>query len=806
MTPTTSYTEASRMAPRTKHGSRTGPGSSRPQPPEHRSSRTSTLVGALLALGLCVAGVVVWRSTTASDKRVTPASTQALNFVGTTTCRSCHADAAADWNRSQHAAAMAEATDATVLGRFDGATFTKGGVTSTFFKRDGRFFVRTDGADGQLADFEVAYTFGVSPLQQYLVRFPGGRMQALSIAWDSRPEAAGGQRWFHLYADESITHDDPLHWTGLHQNWNFMCADCHSTNLRKGYDVATREFSTTWSEISVGCESCHGPGSRHVELANDNRVSASETGLTATLDERAGVTWRFDLSAMKPVRSASRTTNREIEVCARCHSRRSQITDNWHAGQPFENGFRANTLEPLLYYPDGQQRDEVYTTGSFLQSRMHAAGVTCSDCHNPHSGKLKLPGNATCTQCHQSPTYDSADHHFHAPGSAAAACTSCHMPTTTYMVVDPRHDHSFRIPRPDLTVTSGVPNACSTCHTREGAAWAASQLERRRGRTPQGFQRFAAVFDAADRGTPVATDLARLATDAAQPDIVRAAALSRLSTTGAPPFLPLDSLAAHDDPMIRRMALGLVTGAEPGVRIRLAAPLLSDPVRSVRSEAARLLADVADRGLPPTYATAFEHAFQELIDEYRFNGDRPEGQVSLGSLMMSRGRLADSETAFREAIHLDRTFAPAYVNLAEVYRLQGNEARAERTLRDALTLQPDDAGLHHALGLSLVRQKQVNDAIVSLRRAAQLAPEIVRYTYVLAVALNDTGRPSEALTLLRQAHTRHPADADIVYLLALYSDRAGLAADARRYTDVLERLQPGHPSLPDLRARTQMAQ
>ncbi len=756
-------------------------------------------VGLVLAAGIGAA--IVWRGSTSPPGPATSVSLPVADFVGTTTCRACHESEARAWDTSQHAAAMAEATATTVLGRFDDTTFTKDGVTSTFFKRDDRFFVRTDGADGQLADFEIAYTFGVAPLQQYLIRFPDGRIQALGIAWDSRAQAEGGQRWFHLYPDESIPHDDPLHWTGLQQNWNFMCADCHSTNLRKGYDSTARTFHTTWSEISVGCESCHGPGSRHVDLARAGRLTAGDTGLTARLDERAGVTWRFDTTAGLPVRSTPRTTTREIDTCARCHSRRAQLTDAWHAGQPFEDGFRPSTLEAPLYYPDGQQRDEVYTIGSFTQSRMHAAGVTCSDCHDPHAGRLRVPGNGTCVQCHQASTYDSPAHHFHTPGTAAAACTSCHMPTTTYMVVDPRHDHSFRVPRPDRTVTIGVPNPCSTCHVAEGAAWAARQIAQRRGHAPQGFQMFAEVFAAADRGAPAAADLGRIAADPSQSTIARASAIARLAAVGAPPFLPIDSLIADDNPMIRRTAIEVIRSADPATRVRLAAPRLSDPVRTVRSEAARTLADLADRGLPPTWQPAFAHAFDELVDEYRFNGDRPEAQAGLGSLWLSRGRMAESEAALREALRLDPRFGPAYVNLAEVHRLRGEEGTAERTLREAIVVLPRDGALHHALGLSLVRQKRVTEAITELRLAVDLAPESSRYAYVLGVALNDTGHPAEALAMLRAAHDRHPADVDLVYLLALYSARSGQAADAQRYTDLLEQLDPGHPAIRDLRAR-----
>ena len=426
-------------------------------------------------------------------------------YVGSNACVSCHGKEASEWQTSQHHDAMAEATAQSVLGNFNNAKFNYAGLTSTFFKRAGKFFVNTDGRDGKLTDHEIKYTFGVYPLQQYLVEFPDGRLQALSIAWDARPKKEGGQRWFHLYADERITYDDELHWTRPSQNWNFMCADCHSTDIRKNYDSVADRFQTRWAEISVGCEACHGPGSRHLEWAKSSRAGKpSENdgakGLSARLDERRGITWSVNAASGNAVRSQPRATEREIEVCAQCHARRGQIAEGYQAGKPFLDYYRPALLTPLLYHSDGQQRSEVYNWGSFLQSKMHANGVTCSDCHNPHSGKLRAEGNVICATCHTPSKYDIAAHHHHKSHSAGAACVACHMPTTTYMVVDPRHDHSLRVPRPDLSVKFGTPNACNGCHTNRDARWAANQVKQWYGHDPQGYQRFAAAFAAANGG------------------------------------------------------------------------------------------------------------------------------------------------------------------------------------------------------------------------------------------------------------------------------------------------------------------
>ena len=762
--------------------------------------------GLLAAAGLALAiGVAaIWLERPRPTQVAQGPQGVVATYVGSSTCAECHSREAEAWRSSQHAAAMSAVTEKTVLGRFDEARVTYAGVTSTFFRRGGRFFVRTDGLDGRLADFEIAYTFGVFPLQQYLIPRPGGRLQALGLAWDARPPAEGGQRWFHLYPGQAIKAGDPLHWTGLEQNWNSMCADCHATNLRKGYDPGTREFHTTWSELGVGCEACHGPGSAHVEAARRGAALAGVGLPPAPLDERRGVRWTIDGRTGRPFRSRSRRDDREIETCARCHSRRSQVTDAARAGDLLENAFRPAFLEPALFYPDGQQKEEVYGYGSFLQSRMYANGVTCSDCHDPHTAAVRPQGNAVCTQCHTQARYDASSHHFHRAGTPAASCVTCHMPAATFMVIDQRHDHSFRVPRPDLSVSLGVPNACtSACHRDRGASWAANELRRRAGGTPVGYQRFAETFAAADRGDARAgADLVRMADDTAQPAIVRASALERLARVRAPDIDAVAPLLDDASPMVRRAAAGAVArAADEPARRRLLAPLLGDPVRTVRTEAALALADLADRSLAGEMRAAFDRAFDEFVAEQQFNADRPEAQTSLGQALMQRGRMDGAIAAFNEAIRLDRTFVPAYVDLADAYRVRADEPAAERALRQALQIAPASAAVHHALGLALVRQHRLADALPELARAATLEPATARYGYVYAVALHDSGRRPEAIEVLASAARRHADDREILFALATYLEEAGRVGEARDRVTQLLALDPADPAARDLAAR-----
>lgn len=627
----------------------------------------------------------------ACAQRTPPPLSTTTGYAGRQTCAGCHASEDRLWQGSHHDLAMQEATAATVLGDFGGATLTHFGVTSTFFRRNERFFVRTDGPDGRLHDYPVAYTFGVSPLQQYLVAMPGGRLQVLPLCWDSRD-----RRWFHLYPEEAVPAGDALHWTGPNQTWNYMCADCHSTGLRKGYDADRNVYQTSWSEIDVSCEACHGPGSRHVAWARGDR-QAADKGFETRLKDPGRGTWVADPQTGFGRRLAPAVQTDEIRTCARCHARRSDI-------QPA-------LLDQGLYHADGQIDGEVYEVGSFLQSRMHAKGVTCADCHEPHSLALQRTGNALCTHCHAAQKLDTPAHHHH----RSANCVDCHMPEKTYMGVDARRDHSLRVPRPDLSVKLGTPNACNGCHQDRSAQWAANAAERWYGPPKPHWS------EAVQAGR-----LAAVAEDPEIPAIVRGTALSLLRRAPAPDAVPSIERGLRDpDPLVRFGAVKASEALDPESRLRLASPLLADPDRSVRIETARILIGSSAPGLEPALAE-----FQAAQEQ-----DRPEGRLNLGWLAAVRGDLAGAEAAYRGALKLDPLYLPAFVNLADLYREQGRDAEGEALLRQALRAAPDDASLHHALGLLLVRAGRLDAALPELARAVELAPGEARYAYVYEAAI-----------------------------------------------------------------------
>jgi predicted CXXCH cytochrome family protein len=728
------------------------------------------------------------------------AETAGATFVGSAACASCHRAEHGDWLASQHRAAMQEPTEATVLGRFDGASFRKGAEESVFLKKDGRFVIHTPGPDGKIADFPVKYVFGVFPLQQYLVELPGGRLQAFGIAWDSRSAVDGGQRWFDLYPGQNLAPGDPLHWTGVDQNWNYQCAWCHSTNLRKNFDSATGAFATTFSEISVGCEACHGPASGHLDWAAKPSSDPSH-GFAIRLDQRAGASWKINEGATA-ARAGASAGDKEAQVCASCHARRSQFSDDPLAVSKFYDAFRPVTLDDTLYHLDGQQRDEVYNFGSFLQSRMHEAGVTCSDCHDPHSGKLRLAGNAVCAQCHSSAVFDQTAHHHHPPGSPGAQCVACHMPTTTYMGVDARHDHSMRIPRPDRTAALATPNACNQCHADKSAAWAVEALHKWGDGAKPGAQTFAEAFHLADSQAPGAgLALAAIVADNEVSAIARASALRRLAQATTPEAINLAAKALSDkSPMTRAAAVAVIANADTATKARLLAPLLSDETRLVRMDAARALAGEGESALAPGDLVAFEKALADYRAAQGFSAERPESQANLGALALARGKIDEARTFYQKALALDPTFAPAAVSLADIARATGDEKAAEETLRKALLRNPDSAPLHHALGLSLIRQKRLSEALAALQKAAEVAPEDTRFAYVYGIALHDTGAPHQAREALARALSRRPFDRDILMAVASYEVEDGDFAAALPHAERLAELEPADRSVRDFLA------
>ncbi len=729
-------------------------------------------------------------------KKNNPAELSArATYVGKEKCIDCHRREYDLWRGSDHDWAMAVATDSTVLGDFNNAEFEYNGKVSRFYKKDGRFYVFTEGPNGKWGEFEIVYTFGVRPLQQYLVPFPGGRYQCLPLAWDTEK-----QRWFNLvpavYPNEDVTPNNWLHWTNQSQNWNGMCAECHSTNLQKNYDLRTDQYHTTWSEINVSCEACHGPGSAHLEWAALPEMARPQ-------DTNYGLV----------VQTSDIDNKQYVKLCVRCHSRRSFFDKFQPGDSEVLNYMIPQLLRAPYYFPDGQILEEDYVHGSFVQSKMYDNDVRCNDCHDVHSGKRKFEDNRLCLQCHRADLYDTFAHHFHkkvgetgeplmleggrkvVQVGEGALCVNCHMPGRYYMGVDFRRDHSFRIPRPDLSLKIGVPNACTQCHTDKSDRWALDYVVKWYGESFTTRPHFGTVFTAAEEGKPEAREgLIRIVEDDLFPVIVRATAVSLLGNYSDPESRKVIRQALRNpESLIRYAAVRVYPGQQPSEWVQDVAPLLNDPVRAVRMTAAMRLTLVARQFLPPKYQPSFQSALTEYRQAMEYLGDFPSSRHNLGNMYANLGQLEKAAQFYQNALKIDRQLFGTKVNLALVYNRLGKAAEAEKLLREIIQKRPWMIEAVYYLGLLLAEKKQYTEAAQWLEKAARDPNANPRIFYNLGLVYQQVGQLTRARKILEKGLRLYPNDASILYALASLYLNIGQQEKAREIGNRLRKLYPENP-------------
>ncbi len=677
-------------------------------------------------------------------------------------CVDCHQNQVNDWKKSDHAKAMDIANPSSVLADFNNASVEHYGQSAKFTNEDGKYWATISRGE-TTQKYQLDYTFGHYPLQQFLVKADGGRYQVLPFSWDSRPESEGGQRWFAIYADEDIKPNDRLHWQQPLQNWNGMCADCHSDGLKRNYSVAENTFSTSWDNINVGCQSCHGKMTDHAKTGKFNTEDYAGSKEIAkwllSLEDLDG-----EWITRKP---SPKRDNRFMENCYACHSLRSPLTDGFVHDAPFLDQFSPNFIAAPLYHADGQIKEEVYVYGSFLQSKMHAAGVNCLDCHNEHSMKLKAPDNGVCSQCHNPQVFDVVEHHGHKEQSTGSLCVSCHMPTTTYMGVDARRDHSFKIPRPHLSDKFDTPNACVACHDDKSNQWATDSLKKWHGApaklssTKMDFQR----LQIGER-LSIAQHLA-IINDSSLSEILRATAITQLPNTVGQLFdAQIQGWVDSELPLIR---LALAKNGQllaPEDRQKSFSKLLKDEYRSVRTAAANHLINI-----PIADKTLLQKSLNELMHSNDISSWRGEGHLNQSMVHMNIGDAEKTIESLTRGIKVDPYFTENYINLADIYRAMGDANNEKKTFEAGLEATPNAAMLQYSYGLHLIRSKQIGDALNAFAKAVKISPDNSQFAYVYLIAMDANGQTKRALSILKSIIRRFNGDPQLAQLGMSYAQK-----------------------------------
>jgi tetratricopeptide (TPR) repeat protein len=670
---------------------------------------------------------------------------QKSNSNSNKVCTSCHQQSEHDWQQSDHAKSMAIADEQSVLADFDNVDVEHYGQKARFFIKDNRYQV-TISYDDKSDTYPIKYTFGHFPLQQYLVETEQGKLQVLPFAWDSRAKEDGGQRWYHNYSHEEIRPEDRLHWRQPLQNWNGMCADCHSDGLVREYDTDKNSFSSEFDNINVGCLSCHGDMSEHVS------TTKRTVGEDVTSIKNPTGQWLRSIGEKTAHWQGNKRDNNFMDGCFACHSLRAPLTDGIQPKVPFLDQFTPQLLASPNYHADGQIKEEVYLYGSFLQSKMYGAGVNCLDCHDKHTMKLKIEGNGLCLQCHGSEVYNVKEHHQHKDNSSGAQCVNCHMPESIYMGADDRRDHSFKIPRPDVSQVFGTPNACIKCHDDKSNQWASSNLEKWHGKSePLNLHKEYLMALNSGQALTLEQHLSIIADE--KLDIIsRATAIQLLNITiqwsnaEKLPAKVLIPYLTHNEPLLRLSAATVAMHLPSTDKIKAISPLLNDQYKAIRVAAARSLAtnDIAKKD-----QFLFDKAFKALMQANEVNSWRGEGVANQGVLAIEMNDLIQAEKFFKKAINIEPYFELGYINLADIYRAQQKPFLVASVLSKGIKNNPKSAALHYSYGLYFVRQKKLDKGLIHFEKSMILMPNNAQYAYTYVLGLDGAGQSKQAIAKLK---------------------------------------------------------
>ncbi len=652
---------------------------------------------------------------------------QRLERIGPDACVECHAAEVEEWRGSHHDLANRPISIARDRDAFTPTRrVEESGVVYELSEENGTFLLRVLHDDGSVDTHELIGVIGETPLRQYLTILPGNKVQTISASYDVLED-----RWFDVFAGEDREPGEWGHWSGQGMNWNANCAYCHTTEYEKGFDFEGNAYHSSWVQQGLACASCHTGLEDHVEAAR------ADENYTSTLEQLS--------------------SEQVTESCAACHSRRDQLTaDDFTPGDHYDDHFALSLPDqPGLYYPDGQILDEVFVYASFEMSRMGHAGVSCLDCHNPHTLETILPveNNLLCMRCHSGGLMDAqiidpVEHSRHPAGSSGNSCVECHMPKTTYMQVDPRADHGFLHPDPLMTRELGIPNACNNCHEHkdESVAWAIEWAEEWYGEelaeSPQ--RRRARAISAAYEFDPAALDDLLALTESEEVPAWRATYAGLLSN-----YLPnqrvertLRNLMDDESPLVRSRATDGIARTERGEAGLL--DQLDDPSRSVRLAAARGLA-VRNQPVPDEEVNA---EWQRYL---QFNSDRPQTLFFLAHEAVREGRQDDVRKHLERAVSLDRVNPEVYHQSAVLLSAARLNEVAARYLYTGWELAPENPNFPYSLGLLAAEENDLESAVDYLEQTVAIEPQFYRAWYNLSLAYSQLNRHEDAARAMRRA-------------------------------------------------------
>lgn len=693
------------------------------------------------------------------------------SFGGSASCAECHPQACEDWARSHHAKAQRGMRSGLDREAFEPAQVILHGSQLSFAVMEAeRFSLVTMGSDGRRQAFEPIGAIGVDPLWQYLIPVPGGRLQVTELAFDP-----ARKEWFDVYGHEDRKAGEWGHWTGRGMNWNSMCAPCHTTGFRKNYEPEQDAYRSTYMELGVGCEQCHGPMSAHNAWQRIHK------------DQKGDPT----------IRPMDR--QKYFSVCGSCHARRVDLTGSFAVGDEFSDHYELMVPDPTdLYYPDGQVHDEDFEFAAFNLSYMQQWGVRCTDCHQWHTGKPARRDNRLCLRCHEHGIttkipIDEVQHSFHPRDKGGFLCVDCHMPVTFYMQRHPRRDHGMTIPDPELTRDYGVPNACTRCHEDQGLQWSIDYVRQWYGprmNRPTGVRSRLLARLKKNEGSAVA-EVVRLLKGEENPSW--RAAYAR--------FLAPFALQARDGEA-RRGTLealgGLLEDAAPlpqavaieslepfaGVIAEPLAAKLQSPSRLVRIKAAWALRARLDLQSP---------AGTDLMGLLAVSRDQPTGALHQATLWMDRGQAQDALPWYEKAIAWDSAAAPARHGLAVALQSLGRSEDAIVQLRKAAEVDPAQSAYPYGLGLLYAELGRISEARDAIQAAIEKDPHQSRYWYNLGLAEAQLDRPQVAIEAIQRAELMEPDVADYAFARATIHQRLGQRLEAEEALRRALSIDPNHP-------------